>query len=132
MFLNCFNYLHSKYCHLPCPPSKSSSPHLPFLLSLRGCSSLTPTPIPHLSTHSHHTLTLHTHSQKHQGSTVLVTSSTNDARQCTPSHVQAHVSSLVGGLLSGSSQGSGVVETVGLPIWLPSPSAPSILPLTIA
>ena len=42
------------------------------------------------------------------------------ARCCGPTHVCF----LVGGLVSGSSQGSGVVDTVGLPMGLPSPSAP--------
>ena len=36
---------------------------------------------------------------------------------------------LVGGSVSGSSQGSRLVETAGLPMGLPSPSSPSILPL---
>jgi hypothetical protein len=36
-----------------------------------------------------------------------------------------------GGLVSGSSQGSRLVDTVGLPMGLPSSSAPSILPLTL-
>ena len=42
----------------------------------------------------------------------------------------ACVCALVGGLVSGSSQGSRLVDTVGLPMGLPSPSAPSALPLT--
>ena len=37
---------------------------------------------------------------------------------------------LVGVSVSGSSQGSGLVDTVGLPMGLPFPSVPSVLPLT--
>jgi hypothetical protein len=43
--------------------------------------------------------------------------------------VITHACSLVGGSVSGSSQGSGSVDTVGLPMALPSPSAPSVLTL---
>ena len=43
----------------------------------------------------------------------------------------AGVCFLVGGLVCGSSQGSRLVDTVGLPMGLPSPSIPSILPLTL-
>ena len=42
-----------------------------------------------------------------------------------------HLWSLVGGLVSGSSQGSRLVDTVGLPMGLPPPLAPSILPITL-
>jgi hypothetical protein len=42
-----------------------------------------------------------------------------------------HVCSLVGGLVFGSSQGSGLVETVHLPMGLPYPSAPLILSLIL-
>jgi hypothetical protein len=46
---------------------------------------------------------------------------------CVSGHGPAHVCSLVGGLVSGSSQGSRLVDTIGLPMGLPSSSAPSIL-----
>ena len=43
----------------------------------------------------------------------------------------AGVCSLVGGSVSGSSHGSWLVDTVGLPVELPSLRGPSILPLTL-
>ena len=46
-------------------------------------------------------------------------------------HAPVCVCSLLGGLVSGSSQRSGLVDTVGLPMGLPSLSASSILPLTL-
>ena len=47
-------------------------------------------------------------------------------------HPPTHVYSLVGRLDSGSSKGSGLVDTVVLPMRLQSPSAPSVpLPLTL-
>jgi hypothetical protein len=48
---------------------------------------------------------------------------------CSGSHRLAHVCSLVGGLVPGSSEG--IVDTVVLPKGLQSPSAPSILSLTL-
>jgi hypothetical protein len=42
------------------------------------------------------------------------------------------VCSLVGGSVSGSSQGCRLVETAGLPVGLPSLSAPFFLPLTLS
>ena len=39
-----------------------------------------------------------------------------------------HTCSLIGGLVSGSPQGSTLVDSVGLPEKSPSPSGPSILP----
>jgi hypothetical protein len=41
------------------------------------------------------------------------------------------VCSLVGSLVSGSSQGSRLVDIVGFPMGLPSSSVPSVLPLTL-
>ena len=41
----------------------------------------------------------------------------------------AHVCSLFSGLISGSSQGSRLVDSVDFPIGLPSPSVPSVLSL---
>jgi hypothetical protein len=49
---------------------------------------------------------------------------------CARGHGSDHVCSLVSGSVSGSSQGPGLVNTVGLPMGLLSPSAPSILPLS--
>jgi hypothetical protein len=51
------------------------------------------------------------------------------ARDCRPAH--AHVYSLVGGLVSGSSQGSGLIDSVSLPKGLPFPSVSSVFPLTL-
>ena len=76
----------------------------------------------------------HTHSLGHQVSTTLGTSSPTEARQ---GSLLVHmcqglrpvcVYSLVGGLISGSNQGSRLVDTVGLPMGLSSHSVPSILP----
>jgi hypothetical protein len=44
----------------------------------------------------------------------------------------AHVCTLVGGLGSGSSERSWLVGTIVLPMGLPTPSASSILPLTLS
>ena len=109
-------YLLPKYC--PCPPSQSSPPHPLFPFPSKR---LLPTP-------------LHPPSLKHQDSTGLGTSSPSEARQGMLHIFQvlglACICSLVGCLVSGSSQGSRLVDTVGLPMGLPSPSAPSALPLT--
>jgi hypothetical protein len=73
----------------------------------------------------------------HQVSRGLGTPSPTEARQGSPLlHMfqglgPACVRSLVGGSVSGSSVGSGLVDTVILPMWLPSPLAPSVLPLTL-
>jgi hypothetical protein len=50
---------------------------------------------------------------------------------CTRGHRAAHVCSLIGGLVSGNAEGSVLVDTVVLPMRLPSPSVLSILPLTL-
>jgi hypothetical protein len=50
---------------------------------------------------------------------------------CAMGHRPAHACSLVGGLVSESSEGSVLVDTVVLPMEPPSPSAPSTLPLTL-
>jgi hypothetical protein len=42
-----------------------------------------------------------------------------------------HACSLLGGLVPGSSEGSGLVDAVVLPVGLQSPSAPSVLLLTL-
>lgn len=39
----------------------------------------------------------------------------------------AHVCYLIGGSVSESSQGSRLIDSVGLPVGVPSPSGPSIL-----
>jgi hypothetical protein len=44
----------------------------------------------------------------------------------------APLCSMVGGSFSGSSPGSRLVDTVGLPVGLPSPSRPSTLHLTLS
>ena len=46
-------------------------------------------------------------------------------------HGPAHVYFLVSSLASGSSEGSGLLDTVVLPMGLPSPAAPSVLPLSL-
>ena len=113
-------------------PSKLPLPEffIPFLLPFasEGCSP-THTPAPHLTP-------CHPSSLGHQVSTELGTSSPSDTRQvlyykCTRGHRPAHICSLVSGLVSGSSHESRLVDTVGLSMRLPSPSAPSILPLTL-
>jgi hypothetical protein len=50
---------------------------------------------------------------------------------CSRSHGLAHVYSLVGGLVPGSSEKSSFLITVVLPMGLQSPSAPSVLHLTL-
>jgi hypothetical protein len=76
-------------------------------------------------------------SLEHQVPTGLGASSPTEARQGSSllhmcqGHGPAYVCSLVGGLVSGSSEGSGLVDIVVLPLGLPSPSVPSILPLTL-
>ena len=50
---------------------------------------------------------------------------------CALGHKQAHVCSLVFGLVSGNSEESGFTDTAFLPMGLQFPSAPSILPLTL-
>jgi hypothetical protein len=102
----------------------------PHPLALSGCSPTTP--FTHMQ--SHIPLSQHPPSLGHQVSTRLGTSSPTEARQDSPLlHVcqgTVHVCSLVGDLASGSSEGSGLVDTLVLPIGLPSPSLPSILSLT--
>ena len=79
----------------------------------------------------------HPPSLGHQVSTRLGTSSPTEARQGSPSATYVPgtsgqpICSLVGGLVSRCSEGSRLVDTVGLPMGLPFPSAPSILPLTL-
>lgn len=72
-----------------------------------------------------------------QASTGLGIFSPSEARQGSPLlHVclgsgPACVCSLIGGLVSGSSQGSVLGDTVDFPMVLPSPSAPLIFPLIL-
>jgi len=117
-------YLHPKCCPL------SWSPPTPFLYSisqspllLRGCfRTYPPTPISPL----HHLPLL-----GHQVSKGLSTSfpRPDKAVLCYIwDRGPAHVCSLIGDLVSGSSEGCGLVNTVVLPIGLQSSSAPSILP----
>jgi hypothetical protein len=108
--INYFIYLHSSHC----PPSWHS--HSPSSLPLRG-SSPPPQRIPfpgassirHIFSHWGHT---------RQFSAVCV-------RGLGP----ARIGCLVGGSVSGSSQGFMLVETAGLPMGSPSSLAPSVLPL---
>ena len=66
----------------------------------------------------------------HQVSTGLGVSSPMEVREdslcylCSGGHKPAHVCSLVGGLVSGSSEGFGLVDIVVLPMGLPSPFSP--------
>ena len=102
----------------PSCPSQSSSFHLPMSLALRG-SSLPGITLP-------------------WGIKFLQdsASSPTPARQSSSLlHIcwgleAACLCSLVGALVPGSSQGPILVDTVGLPMGLPSPSVPSIFPLT--
>jgi hypothetical protein len=104
LFFNYLFYLFYVLNVVPFPSllSQSSSLHSPSSLPLRGCS-LPPTPV--------------SPSLGHQVSTGSCASSPTEARQGSPlSHMcRAHVCSLVGSLVSGSSQESGLVDTVGLP-----------------
>ena len=97
----------------------------------------TPSPLPFASERMPHPHPRHPPSLEHQVSTGLGTSSPTGARQSSPllhirlGHGPAHVCSLVGGLISVNSEGSRLVDTVGLPMGLPSPLVPSVLPLTL-
>jgi hypothetical protein len=111
IFLNYFIYLHSKCC-TPCsPPSQTFLPHPPPLCLWEGASPTTHPPPPHSSPILGHQVYRIRLTLFHWGQT-------RQSGLCytyTRGHVPAHVCSLVGGLVSGSSQGSWLVYTVVLP-----------------
>jgi hypothetical protein len=89
---------------------------IPSPLPLRGCSPTHPSPLLPPPKPQHQS------SLEHQVSTGLGASSPTEGRQNSPllhicwvGHGPVHVCSLVGGLVSGSSEGSGLVDTVVLP-----------------
>ena len=113
---------------LPGPPSKKSSPHTPSPLPLRGSPQANqPPPSP---TYSPHLTTLYPSFLDYQVSTGLgkvwlLLLRPNKAVLCyicAGDHGPAHACSLVGDVVSGSSQG----------LILMISSAPSILPLTLS
>jgi hypothetical protein len=131
----CFNfklfvYLHSKCCFPSRSPSQSSSSH-----PLRRCS-------PNHPHHQHIHLLMPTHLPIPSIPLPWDTKSPQDLVHplslgpdkavlcfiCAGGHGPAHVCSLV---VSGSSEGSRLVDTVGLPMGLPSPPTPSVLSLTL-
>ena len=119
--INCFICLHSS-CYYPSQTTHSSSLHYPssFPLLMRGCSPYSPRvfPFPEASDLWRIKCVFSHRGQTRQFSAIC-------ARGLGP----ADESCLVGGLVSENSQGSRFVEIASLLIVLPSPSAPSILPL---
>jgi hypothetical protein len=117
-FINCFIFLHSKCCSPSCPPPRvlHFTP-LPFASEM-SLSTPPSTFLGYLSLYRIRCIFSHW-GQTRKSSTTYVQGW----------HGPAHVCSLVGVLVSGSSQGSGLVVTVALSMGLQS--ALSILPLTI-
>ena len=126
--INCF---FPKCCPSPGLPSQSSSPHLSSSLILRGRLPIHPSTHPHLMSTS---IPLPwgikflriKHILSHWGQTINPV-----LHMCEGGHRRAHICSLVGGLVCESSEGSRLVDSVGLPMGLQSLPATSVLPLTL-
>jgi hypothetical protein len=106
---------------LPAPPGPIFSSHSSFLFSPRGAP---PTPYQPSFFPGVSSLSRIRHIFSHWGQTRQFT-----AVDAPGSLWPAYVWYLVGDSVSGSSMGSRLVETAGFPMRLPSPSAPTILPL---
>jgi hypothetical protein len=128
LFLNCSTCLHSKCCPSSRCPLQEFFHHLPSPLPLSRCF---PSPLPYTSTPSHCT-PLPWGIKSLQDYVHLLPLRLDKAVLCyICARGPSQVCSLVGGSVSESSQRSRIVDTVFLPMELPSPSTPSILPLTL-
>lgn len=124
--LNYFIYFYSKFAPLFSPPSQSS-----VLPNPLASERVLPYP---------HTCSVSFHSPHHPPSlginfyriwSILSLDNVVLCYICSSGHGPPHSFSLVGGLISGNSEGSGIVDTVVIPLGLQHPSAPSIFPLIL-
>ena len=134
--LNYFIYLHSKYLYAPFLLLRPRIFHsIPNLLCLwKDISTFTHPPHPYLPSHPPQ----HSFSLGHQGFTgfshclLLRPQKAVLCYICAGGHRPAYVCSFVGGKVFGSSEMSGLVDTVVNPMSLPSTSSPPIIPLTLS